>query len=251
MAPLTAPHTMMIRDDPINPIQPHIQVCVGYVGPDVDRQLAVRARDLLPPGEPLLPTTSAESLNLLVEAGLLDADAAKLYLHNLQNPAADKFLAFLVEELHPLITAEFRIDDASTGLFGYSYGGLFAIYAALQRTIFSKVGAGSPGIIGFESKVFQLYDSEAKKDSDYSDRMLHITVNETEITRVSAYQAYVGVGTAEFITHAGKKPLRGHVLSSHIIPAQSHATGNTSSWFSFLRQCYSQESPEMEIMRQG
>lgn len=249
-APLTAPTMEMVRDDPINPVEPFINVSVGYVGADSERLLAVRARDLLPPGEPLLPTTNAETLSLLVEAGLLDAEAAALYLHNLQNPAADKFLAFLVNELHPMVTAEFRVDDASVGLFGYSYGGLFATYAALQRSIFYRVGAGSPGIAGSQSKVFDIYESARAGDSDYNGRMLHLTVSEREITAVSAYQAYVGIGTTEFITHAGKQPLRGLAVSSQFIPYESHASGFSSSWFSFLRQCYSVGSPGVSIMEQ-
>lgn len=250
-APTTAPVVEMLRDDPINPIDPFIQVCVGYVGDDVNRLLAVRARDLLPPGEPLLPTTNAETLDLLVQAGYLDAEAARLYLHNLHNPAADRFLSFLVDELHPLITREFRIDDASTGLFGYSYGGLFATYAALRRTAFSRVGAGSPGIAGSQSKIFELYESELARDADHSGRMLHMTVGEKEITAVSAYQAYVASGATEFITRAGKQPLSGLAFSSKVIPEESHATGLAPSWFSFLRSCYSASSPEVTIMRQS
>ncbi|WAP60600.1 alpha/beta hydrolase-fold protein [Streptomyces sp. S465] len=192
----------MVRDDSINPVEPFIQVSVGYIGEDTTRLLAVRARDLLPPGEPPLSTTNAESLDLLVQAGYLDADAAKLYWHNLQNPAADKFLSFLVDELHPLISAEFRVDDTSTGLWGFSYGGLFATYAALRRTLFSRIGAGSPGIVP-QSKVFELYDSEIKDEADYSGRMLHMTVCETEVTAVSPYQAYVGLGTTEFAVEPG------------------------------------------------
>ncbi|WP_225844154.1 alpha/beta hydrolase [Streptomyces albus] len=248
-APQTASAMQMLRDDPINPVRPFIQVSVGYIGEDTTRLLAVRARDLLPPGEPLLPTTNTESLDLLVQAGYLDADAAKLYWHNLQNPAADKFLFFLVDELHPLISAEFRVDDASTGLWGFSYGGLFATYAALRRTPFSRIGAGSPGIVP-QSKVFELYDSEAEEEADYSGRMLHMTVCEKELTAVSPYQAYIGLGATKFITQAGKNLLSGLTFSSKIIPAESHATGLSASWFSFLRHCYPTSAPEATVMCQ-
>ncbi len=250
-APTTGPLLTLLRDDPINPVQPFVQVSVGYIGADVTRLLAVRARDLLPPGEPLLPTTNADTLDLLVQAGHLDADGAKLYLQNLRNPAADKFLSFLTDELHPLVSKEFRIDEASTGLFGYSYGGLFATYAALQRTAFHRIGAGSPGIAGSHSKVFELYNNETASEADYSGRMLHMTVAEKEVTVASPYQAYVAAGTTEFIVRAGKQPLRDLAFSSQVIPAESHATGLTSSWFSFLRQCYSADSPEQTIMRQS
>jgi len=58
-APTTVPAFGLLRDDPINPIRPFVQVSVGYVGDDVPRRLAVRARDLLPPGDrsPPVPTS--------------------------------------------------------------------------------------------------------------------------------------------------------------------------------------------------
>ena len=106
--PLTAPVASLLRDDPINPIRPFIQVSVGYVGQDATRGLAVRARDLVPPGEPLSIGVDESSMRELVRAGMLDAEGADLYLHYLRNPAADKFLTFMTEELHPLIAFALR-----------------------------------------------------------------------------------------------------------------------------------------------
>lgn len=78
-APLTAPVHPLLTEDPINPIVPFIQVNVGYVGEDVKRALAVRARDLLPPGEPLAPGTSPAMMDALVDVGILDKIGADLY----------------------------------------------------------------------------------------------------------------------------------------------------------------------------
>jgi predicted alpha/beta superfamily hydrolase len=241
--PLTAPAAALLRDDPINPIVPHIQVNVGYIGEEASRALAVRARDLLPPQEPLPEGLNESSMQALVQAGLLDQTGAELYLRNLRNPAADRFLAFLTEELHPWVSAEFRVDTAASGLFGYSYGGLFATYAALRRTPFRRIGAGSPGILPRRSKVFELYRSELAQHADHSGRMLHMTVCEKEITVPSMYQGLVGAGTVEFMTLAGTQPLEGLRFSSYIQAHDSHASGFAASWFSFLRMCYSAAAP--------
>jgi predicted alpha/beta superfamily hydrolase len=238
LAPVTAPLVWLLPDDPINPILPFIQVSVGYVGEEATRQLAVRARDLLPPGEALPETINESTMAALVERGILDEPGAALYLHNLRNPAADTFLDFLSEELHPLVTAAYPVDDSLIGLFGYSYGGLFATYVALRRSLFRRIGAGSPGILPRVSKIFELYDAEFAADADHSDRMLHMTVGETEITVPSSYQRLVGAGATEFLVLAGQRPLRGLAFSSHVIPYESHATGGAASWFSFLRTCY-------------
>jgi predicted alpha/beta superfamily hydrolase len=236
-APMTA--TALLAFDPIHPIRPFIEVCVGYVGEEARRMLAVRARDLLPPGEPLSPGTDENSMAALVKIGLLDQVGADLYLRNLRNPAADRFLAFLTEELHPLIASRYRVEPDAAGLFGYSYGGLFATYVALRRTtLFRRIGAGSPGILPRVSKIFSMYQDELKS-GDHSGRVLHMTVCGPEITAPSVYQQLVGAGTVEFMTLAGQTPLKGLEFSSRVIENESHASGFVPSWFSFLRTCYS------------
>ena len=58
----------MLSSDPIAPIEPFILVCIGYCGEDARRTLAVRARDLLPPGEPL-PEGAEQSMRKIVAMG--------------------------------------------------------------------------------------------------------------------------------------------------------------------------------------
>ena len=242
-APLTAPLSALLRDDPINPIVPFIQVSVGYAGEDAKRELAVRARDLLPPGEPLMAGTNEESMARLVKAGALDPVGAEIYLHNLRNPAGDKFLSFLNDELHPWIASQYRVNGDATGLHGYSYGGLFATYAALRRSRFLRIGAGSPGIISRVSKTFEMYNAELTAGADHHGRHIHMTVGEREITAPYFYQVGVGDGTMEFMILAGQKPLKGLTFTTHIQAHDSHASGYASSWFSFLRACYAAPSP--------
>jgi predicted alpha/beta superfamily hydrolase len=224
--------------DAIFPIEPFITVAVGYPPAEASKALAVRARDLLPPGEPLLPDAEA-AIATAVKAGAIDQAGAELYLRNLRNPAGDKFLAFLETELHPLVAAGHQVDDARTGLFGYSYGGLFATYVALQRSpLFRRIGAGSPGIIAKVSRVFDLYEREWKAGADHSGRMLHMTVSSPEITHPSIYQTGVGAGSVEFMTLAGQRPLKGLRFSARLIEHESHFTGGAPSWSDYLRTCY-------------
>ena len=48
----------------------------------------------------------------------------------------------------------------------------------------------------------------------------------------------VGAGSAELMTLAGLRPLKGLAFSSRIIDGKSHASGFVPSWFSYLRACY-------------
>jgi predicted alpha/beta superfamily hydrolase len=238
---LTVPQTasQMLEFDPINPISPFVHVGVGYVGEDARRMIAVRARDLLPPDEPLPTGTIEASMKWLYDAGVLDRFGLELYACNLKNPAADHFLAFLTEELHPFLAEYYRIETDTAGLYGYSYGGLFATFVALRRSpLFHRVGAGSPGILAGTSKVFQLYEAEVTAGADHTGRMLHMTVCEPELTVRSCYQHLVGRGTTEFLALADQRPLKGLGFSSRIIEHESHASGFVPSWFSFLRACY-------------
>lgn len=240
-APTTT--NMLLADDPIAPIEPLIQVQVGYTGEDARRMLAVRARDLLPPGEPLSEDTDEASMARLVDAGMLSESDAALYLHNLRHPAADKFLTFLTEELHPLLVDQFRIDSERVGLHGYSYGGLFAAWMSTKRSIFSRIGAGSPGILPDVSAVLVDYRAAFDRDDDHTGRRLHVTVCDTELTIPGFYQRLVGAGTMQFLTLLGERPLKGLQVTSQIIPLESHATGSASAYYSYLRNCWPAPQP--------
>ncbi|WP_456695652.1 alpha/beta hydrolase [Aeromicrobium sp. P5_D10] len=242
----SAPTTVnaLLSDDPINPIEPLIQVQVGYTGQDAARMLAVRARDLVPPGEPLDPANaSEEAMASLVAANLLTEPDAEYYLQNLRNPAGDRFLSFLTTELHPLIAAEFRVDETRLGLHGYSYGGLFAAWAAVQRTIFTRIGAGSPGMLPDMSQVLRCYDEEFDSNADHTGRELHVTVCESELTVSPYYQRLVGAGTLQLLGRLAQRPLNGLRSSSHVMAHESHATGSVPSYYSYLRACWPSVNP--------
>lgn len=60
---------------------------------------------------------------------------------------AATYLAFLEKELIPFIDATYRTDAADRALLGHSYGGLFGIYAWMERPgLFQRILAASPSI---------------------------------------------------------------------------------------------------------
>jgi hypothetical protein len=224
--------------DPINSVMSSIQISVGYPKEDIARTLAVRARDLLPPHEALRDGVE-DGMPELVKLGLLDQAGADLYLYNLRNPAADRFLAFLSEELHPFIAETYRVQTDTVGLFGHSYGGLFATYAALQpSTIFKNIGASSPGILGGKSVVFKLF-ADALQSGGLSERNLHMMLATREITVPGLYQFMVGQGAVEFIRTAGAAPLPGLNFTSRLIEDESHTSVDVPAMYDFLRRFYS------------
>jgi predicted alpha/beta superfamily hydrolase len=60
---------------------------------------------------------------------------------------ADKFLAFLEDELDPLIRSKYNISDRPAGILGDSFGGTFTFHAFIKQSkLFNRYWLGSPGI---------------------------------------------------------------------------------------------------------
>ena len=239
-APTFVPIGRRLRDDPIHPIQPFIQVSIGYCGADVENQDRIRNRDLRPPREPLDPAFEAMIDRMAADRRIWKTmEDAEAYKESLRNPRGDAFLDFIVAELHPAIQAVYRIDDSGVGLFGYSYGGLFTAWAALQPALpFTRIGAGSPGINRPDSTVFKSLDKGFEANDDYLERELHITICEREVTAPTFYQQ-TAQNFGRFVAAVSiAKPPR-LTVTSRIIPDETHFTGMGASWWSFLRACYS------------
>ena len=131
--PATAPFVQAGHNDVMSPQTPFILVSVGYSVGESHAWPWRRVRDLLPPGEPV-PEAMRQALQRTVEAGLLPTEEGDRYLAMFAEPAGDRFLGFLERELHPLVSDAFRADGDDVGLWGDSYGGLFAAYVAISRS---------------------------------------------------------------------------------------------------------------------
>ncbi len=146
----------------------------------------------------------------------------------------DLFLDFLVDDLHPRIARDYGAAPSGHGLFGYSYGGLFSLYAWLTRsTFFESVGAGSPGVINTESQVFPLL--EALGDT-LPDTKLHVTLNEREMLGDLAVYQNLAQHAATFLHRLTS---RGAAVTSALLH-ETHVTGLQASFLSYLRTCRAQ-----------
>jgi predicted alpha/beta superfamily hydrolase len=236
--PTTTPFHQPGQSDGMSPQIPFILVSVGYGIAESHAWPWLRVRDLLPPGEKV-PDIMMQAIDMTVQAGLLPREEGDRYLEMFANPAADKFLGFLEQELHPQLAKAYRIDADNVGLWGMSYGGLFAAYVAIKRSdLFKRIGASSPGIIGEESRVFELYREAVAAQRDYSGRHLHITISARELAEPSIYQWLLARGTTQLLAETSQHPLTGLQVSTEIIPLESHLSGGVPAWFSFLRACY-------------
>lgn len=237
--PSTAPFHLATHGDVMSTLKPFILVSIGYSQEESHEWDWLRVRDLVPPGE-AVPEIFHQILEAKVQAGLISQEKRMIYQKLLEKPAGDTYLSFLENELHPLLEQTYRVDQNHTGLWGFSYGGLFTSYAALKGSaVFKNIGIGSPGITGTDSYIFKLYEEAIRSEVNFSGRHLHITLGGRELSDSGPYRWLTARGTGELLAKAELQPLPGMKISSEIIPLETHLTGGVPAWFSFLRTCYS------------
>ena len=224
---MTAP-LIVTQRDPMQQIKPYVQVTVGYAGEEAEHWARLRNRDLVPPGEPVAPEF-LDAVETAVRSGAMTPDQAEAYLAELKDTRADAFLGFITEELHPRVERDYGTAPTGHGLFGYSYGGLFSLYAWLTgTTLFESIGAGSPGVAGEDSTVFTMLEELGDQPAK-----LHLTFNDREILgTVPVYQNLAK--NAATVLH--RLTSRGAAVTSEVL-RETHVTGLQSSFLSYLRTC--------------
>ncbi|MFD7512690.1 alpha/beta hydrolase [Streptomyces sp. NPDC059853] len=229
---MTAP-LIVTQLDPMQAIRPYVQVSVGYAGEEAEHWERLRNRDLVPPGEPIAEEF-VDAVESRVGTGTMTREQAAAYLAELRDTRGDLFLDFLTDDLHPRIERDYGTARDGHGLFGYSYGGLFSLYAWLTRsTFFESIGAGSPGIVSEDSQVFALL--RAMGDTLPATK-LHLTFNEQEFLGDMAVYQNLAKNTATFLHHLTSRD--GSVTSALL--RETHVTGLQASFLSYLRTCRAQ-----------
>jgi len=235
---ITAPTGSLMMMHETSPIRPFIQVTVGYLGDDARNFLKVRNRDLVPPGEPF-PHQMAAHLRPRVERGTLSEEQYAAILADLSHSAGDRFLAFIERELHPRIAERWRVDADDVGLFGYSYGGLFAMYVfATASPLFTVIGASSPGILSAESEVFHRYDRRIAEGDSTLPARLHLTINDSETSSEFALYRDLSHNYLALVDRIRRTPLPGLRATAEVIRGETHGTGIVDAYRSFVRSCY-------------
>jgi predicted alpha/beta superfamily hydrolase len=93
---------------------------------------------------------------------------------------ANRFLAFIEDDLKPLIEGEFPVDRRRQALFGHSFGGLFVLHVLFTRTAaFQTYVAASPSITWGEPAIDREERLFAEGGCDGPVRLL-VTVGEYE-----------------------------------------------------------------------
>jgi uncharacterized protein len=131
----------------------------------------------------------------------------------------EEFLKFIKEDIIPKVESEYRIDKSQRTIAGWSFGGLFALYAMYSEPeLFKRCIAVSPAIPWDNEYISQLDDKFFKANKKFSAR-LFISYGQNEsapfVASVSEFQNKIKnrkdsnlqlmIYSAENMAHAGTK----------------------------------------------
>lgn len=127
-------------------LPPILVVGIGYRRGALGETVGLRTRDLTPTSDALIARISPD---VTVMGG------------------AERFLAFIRDELQPWVRSRYRVDTEDSVYFGHSLGGLFGTYVLLTRpSTFRKYGIGSPSLWWDDDLMFEYEASYAGTHDD-------------------------------------------------------------------------------------
>lgn len=126
-------------------------VGIGYPNlADIREVMDIRIRDLTPTADEAWVGGFLEQMSAFIDVPYTNHGSG----------GADKFLAFIREELMPFLETTYRVDSADKTLLGDSLSGLFALYTLFhQPDSFDRYIIGSPSVF-WDNKIVNIYEAE-------------------------------------------------------------------------------------------
>jgi predicted alpha/beta superfamily hydrolase len=142
---------------------------------------------------------------------------------NLRLGGAGRFLDFLIDDVRPALSADYRMSD-DHGLLGFSSGGLFVAFSLFARPgAFSRYICGSPPLYNCNYAVFDLEQEYARTHKDLPAHVF-FGAGEAELVepRIAAYGAVSSMmRMAETLSFRSYPALQ---MTVKIFPGESHLT---------------------------
>ncbi len=162
---------------------------------------------------------------------------------------ADLFLKFIQQELKPEIAKRYPINKEKSYLFGHSYGGLFAVYAAMtEPSAFSKVYAVSPSFWYGNEVIFDYTSTFADKYTQLAQPLsLFLSSGEweefpeqnTPPARLTMLKKRAMVSNlAKFTKLASPDKIEGLTIEAHTVSQQDHGTMMFQAAMKVTRQAF-------------
>ena len=156
---------------------------------------------------------------------------------------ADKFLAFIRDELMPFIDARYPTDPADRGYWGDSLGGLFGSYVLFTKPdTFNRYIIGSPSLWWGGEDALKLAEAYGKTHSDLRANVFIGVGGLEEMGPAASSRMVTNVLRLETMLRAKKYP--GLQLSTRIFSDESHISVVGMNLVRGLVSVFGPQSPE-------
>lgn len=139
---------------------------------------------------------------------------------------AEAFLTFIRERVIPFIEANYRTDPIGRGIFGHSYGGLFAVYTLLHAPdTFSRYIVSSPSLWWDQEITLRYEERYARAHRDLRAKVF-VGNGELEESSADARSTTFAqlTNAAELIARLSGRGYPSFRLSSHVFAGEAHMT---------------------------
>lgn len=137
---------------------------------------------------------------------------------------ADNFLAFLEDELDPLIRSRYDVSDAPAGIVGDSFGGTFTFHAFLRQSrLFDRYWLGSPGIFTTGTDYVAAFAEVLQKPLVHDTRM-YLSLGELEASGPIDFYADMGANYQRTVEALAAHPNPRLAYRSHVYPGHTHTS---------------------------
>jgi len=137
---------------------------------------------------------------------------------------ADKFLAFLENELDPFIRSKYHTTNRPAGILGDSFGGTFTFYAFLQQSrLFDRYWLGSPGIFTTETDYVAQFEGLLKEGLAHPTKM-YLSFGSREINGGISFYEEMGGNYNRLVSALNRTPNDRLAWASKIYDGRTHTS---------------------------
>jgi hypothetical protein len=151
---------------------------------------------------------------------------------------ADRFLDFIQNDLKPLIENKYSLNKESSGIIGFSFGGLLVSYSMITRPdLFDRYIIISPGLVWDNSLVSRLEENYSISNKVLS-KKIFMSISAKDPTEL------VIEPTKQLVDNINSRGYQGLELSYEFYENETHFSGYPRALASGLKKLYRPEKNE-------
>jgi len=217
--PMLANILSVIETQP-SPYEDIVLIGIGYKTKSLADWAAWRTRDLTPVNSPSTDSFWSDRLSKATGQTV-----------TVRSGGAENYLDCILSEVIPYAEGNFRISKTDRGLGGYSFGGLFTLYALMKHPdAFQKYFAGSPSIGFGGGSIFEM-EKEASGRSKNIQAQVFLTAGDLESTSTTGNIKKM----AELLQSRGAPGLK---VSYTVFENEDHSSCYPSALMRGIRELY-------------